>query len=255
MTVKMYDMVVAGVVVKHLPQLAKGRWTQDVHSDWQTVFADVPHQAVGQYVVTHIVFPIRTGNDIQNMDGILGWSNRQGWWVADAGELPVNTAAQRQPAVVPAIQGFPRPGHDFGRIARDLNAEICKILPPCVLIPVPRVSGKQFIKNHSAPCPHRLCDALCQLGEYTKGSLQIVFQIPAQLGKELPSKVSFHRKLCGIWQGDRRSALHIHAADYLEHSAAVLIAGMMNLNFHRNNLLVKSKSMMSNIIPYKLHHA
>ena len=64
MTVKMYNMVVAGVVVKHLPQLIKGRRTQDVHSDGQSVLADVLYKTVGQYIIADIVFPVRTGNDI-----------------------------------------------------------------------------------------------------------------------------------------------------------------------------------------------
>ena len=41
------------------------------------------------------------------------------------------------------------------------------------LVPVPRVSGKQRVKEHGAPYLHSLCDALCQLGVYAKGALQI----------------------------------------------------------------------------------
>ncbi len=109
------------------------------------------------------------------MDSLLGRSGRQGRRVADAGELPVNTAAQSQPAVIPAVQGLPGPGHDFGRIACNLNAETLKIPPFCILVPVPRVSGKQRVEEHGAPYLHSLCDALCQLGVYAKGALQIVF--------------------------------------------------------------------------------
>ena len=236
-TVKMYDMIVAGVAVKHLPQLLKGRRTQDVHSDRQAVFADVPHQAVGQYVIAYIVFSIRTGDDIQNVDGVLGRSGRQGRWVADAGELPVNAAAQGQPAVIPAVQGFPWPGHDLGRIACNLNAETLKIFPLCVLIPVPHISGKQCVKNQGAPCLHCLCHARCQLGIHAKRDLQIVLQVPPQCRKELFCGMSFHREFCGIRQGDRRSALHIHAADHLKHGDAVLVSDMMNLNFQKNDLL------------------
>jgi hypothetical protein len=46
-----------------------------------------------------------------------------------------------------------------------------------------------------------------------------------------------HRKRRRVWKGNRGGAFHVHTADDLEHRAAVLTAGMMNLKFHGNSLL------------------